>query len=110
MELVVEPLNLRLNAEIGSTLLDVLRSNEVPISYSCMSGRCGTCRCRVVAGQLRDNGPEAGHPQAGKGAYVLACQAILTEDCTIEIPESDEIVVHPARIIKGTVRTCQEFC
>ncbi len=108
MELVVEPLNLRLNAEIGSTLLDVLRSNEVPISYSCMSGRCGTCRCRVVAGQLRDNGPEAGHPQAGKGAYVLACQAILTEDCTIEIPESDEIVVHPARIIKGTVTAIDE--
>ncbi len=37
MELVVEPLNLHLNAETGSTLLDVLRSNEVPISYSCMA-------------------------------------------------------------------------
>nr|WP_232036325.1 2Fe-2S iron-sulfur cluster binding domain-containing protein [Burkholderia stabilis] len=108
MELVVEPLNLHLNAETGSTLLDVLRSNEVPISYSCMSGRCGTCRCRVIAGHLRDNGPETGRPQAGKGAYVLACQAVLTEDCTIEIPESDEIVVHPARIVKGTVTAIDE--
>lgn len=108
MELVVEPLNLHLNAETGSTLLDVLRSNEVPISYSCMSGRCGTCRCRVIAGHLRDNGPETGRPQAGKGTYVLACQAVLIENCTIEIPESDEIVVHPARIVKGTVTSIEQ--
>jgi ferredoxin-NAD(P)+ reductase (naphthalene dioxygenase ferredoxin-specific) len=73
-----------------------------------MSGRCGTCRCRVVAGSVRNNGPEAGRPQAGKGTFVLACQAVLTENCTIEIPESDEIVVHPARIIKGTIVAIEE--
>jgi ferredoxin-NAD(P)+ reductase (naphthalene dioxygenase ferredoxin-specific) len=108
MELVVEPLNLHLNAQSGMNLLDVLRANEVPISYSCLSGRCGTCRCRVVAGHVRDNGPEAGRPQSGKETYVLACQAVLTDNCTIEIPETDEIVVHPARIIKGTVTAIEE--
>lgn len=108
MELVVEPLNLHLNVESGMNLLDVLRSNEVPISYSCLSGRCGTCRCRVVEGHVRDNGPEAGRPQVGKDAYVLACQAVLTESCKIEIPETDEIVVHPARIIKGTVTAIED--
>jgi ferredoxin-NAD(P)+ reductase (naphthalene dioxygenase ferredoxin-specific) len=34
---------------------------------------------------------------------VLACQATLTESCAIEIPEPDEVVVHPARILKATV-------
>lgn len=53
MELVVEPLNARLNVESGSNLLDVLRAKQLPISYSCRSGRCGTCRCRVVSGQVR---------------------------------------------------------
>jgi len=103
MELVVEPLNVRLNVESGSNLLDVLRSHQLPISYSCMSGRCGTCRCRVVSGQVRDSGPEAGRPQADKNNYVLACQTVLTDNCSIELPEVDEVVVHTARIVKGTV-------
>jgi ferredoxin-NAD(P)+ reductase (naphthalene dioxygenase ferredoxin-specific) len=28
---------------------------------------------------------------------------VLTESCTIEIPDMDEVIVHPAKIIKGTV-------
>jgi ferredoxin-NAD(P)+ reductase (naphthalene dioxygenase ferredoxin-specific) len=103
MELVVEPLNVRLNVDSGSNLLDVLRSHQLPISYSCMSGRCGTCRCRVTSGQVRNSGPEAGRPQAGKDDYVLACQAVLTDNCSIELSEVDEVVVHAARIVKGTV-------
>ncbi|WP_137892924.1 2Fe-2S iron-sulfur cluster-binding protein [Ramlibacter sp. 2FC] len=108
MELVVEPLNRQLNVEIGNNLLDVLRTHDIPISYSCMAGRCGTCRCRVVKGQVLDSGPEAGRPQAGADTYVLACQAVLTENCTIEVPEVDEVVVHPARIVKGTVTAIEE--
>ena len=46
MELVVQPGKLRLNIQSGQNLLDVLRDNDVPISNSCMSGRCGTCRCK----------------------------------------------------------------
>lgn len=103
MELVVKPLNVRLNVDSGSNLLDVLIANQLPISYSCMSGRCGTCRCRVLSGQVRNSGPEAGRPHAGKDEYVLACQSVLTDNCVIELPEVDEVVVHPARIVKGTV-------
>ena len=108
MELVVEPLNVRLNVDSGSNLLDVLRANNLPISYSCMSGRCGTCRCRVVSGQVRNSGPEAGRPQTEKDDYVLACQAVLTDNCTIELPDVGEVVVHTARIVKGTVTAIDE--
>jgi ferredoxin-NAD(P)+ reductase (naphthalene dioxygenase ferredoxin-specific) len=103
MELLVNPLNLRLQIQTGQNLLDVLRENVVPISYSCMSGRCGTCRCKVTQGSVRHSGPEVGHPRLDKDPYVLACQSILTDSCTISIPDMDEVLVHPAKIIKGTV-------
>jgi len=103
MELVVEPLNRRIRVESGSNLLEVLRANQLPISYSCMSGRCSTCRCKVLAGRVLNSGPEAGRPHAGEDDYVLACQAVLTDNCTIELPDVDEVVVHPARILKGTI-------
>jgi ferredoxin-NAD(P)+ reductase (naphthalene dioxygenase ferredoxin-specific) len=103
MELVVQPDNRRFNIQSGQNLLDVLRDNAVPISYSCMSGRCGTCRCKVTGGELSYGGPEAGRPPTGQDTYVLACQSVLTQSCTIEIPDMDEVVTHPAKIIKGTV-------
>jgi ferredoxin-NAD(P)+ reductase (naphthalene dioxygenase ferredoxin-specific) len=108
MELVVEPINVRLNVDSGSNLLDVLRAHQLPISYSCMSGRCGTCRCKVTAGQVRNSGPETGRPHSGKDEYVLACQAVLTDNCTIELADVDEVVVHTSRIVKGTVTAIEE--
>jgi ferredoxin-NAD(P)+ reductase (naphthalene dioxygenase ferredoxin-specific) len=108
MELVVQPMNLRLGVESGSNLLDVLRAHQLPVSYSCMSGRCGTCRCRVVAGEVRSSGPELGRPHTGPDYYVLACQSVLMGDCVIELPEADEVVVHPARIVKATVTAIEE--
>jgi ferredoxin-NAD(P)+ reductase (naphthalene dioxygenase ferredoxin-specific) len=109
MQLVVAPQNLRLNIQSGQNLLDVLRENAVPISYSCMSGRCGTCRCKVTQGQVQHSGPENGRPERDHDAYVLACQSVLTDSCTIEIPDMDEVVVHPAKIIKGTVLAIEEL-
>lgn len=108
MELIVKPLNRQIPVESGKNLLDILREHEIPISYSCMSGRCGTCRCKVVDGSVLNSGPEAGRPVSGADDYVLACQTVLTENCTIELPEIDEVVVHPARILKGAVTSIEQ--
>ncbi len=108
MELIVQPLNQRIAVQNGQNLLDVLNQNGVPISYSCMSGRCGTCRCRVLNGQVISSGPETGRPQADGDQTVLACQTVLTQDCVIEVPEVDEVVVHPARIVKATVLAIEQ--
>ena len=108
MQLVVQPLHRAIEVRAGANLLEVLREHRVPLSYSCMAGRCGTCRCKVTAGDVLHSGQETAGPLAGK-RYVLACQTILTEPCTIEIPEPDEVVVHPARIVKATVVAIEDM-
>jgi ferredoxin-NAD(P)+ reductase (naphthalene dioxygenase ferredoxin-specific) len=102
MQLRVQPTGHLIDFVIGDNLLDTLRRASVPISYSCSAGRCGTCRCKVIDGSL-----EVGSDRVDGSTKVLACQATLTHDCTIEIPEADEIVVHPARILKGTVESVE---
>ena len=82
MEVLVQPLNRVIRVEPGANLLEALQAAQVPMSYSCMAGRCG---------------------------YVLACGTYITEPCTIEIPEPDEVVVHPARIIKATVTAIEDM-
>lgn len=103
MELLIQPLQRVIDVEPGANLLEALRAAQVPMSYSCMAGRCGTCRCKVVAGEVMDAGRVQQHPLDNASEYVLACQTFVTQPCTIEIPEPDEVVVHPARIIKATV-------
>ena len=104
MEILVQPLQRILSVRPGANLLEALREHQVPVSYSCTAGRCGTCRCKVIEGEVLESGQDSMRPQGVQHErYVLACQTFLTEPCTIEIPEPDEVVVHPARIIKATV-------
>lgn len=103
MELVVHPLARTIAIAPGANLLDTLRENDIPISYSCTSGRCGTCRCKVLEGNVLESGQEAKITNPNEGRYVLACTSVLTESCVIEVPEPDEVINHPARIIKAEV-------
>lgn len=109
MEVLVQPLNRTVHVEPGANLLEALRAAQVPMSYSCMAGRCGTCRCKLVAGEVMEGGAEQQRPSNGGDAYVLACRTYITEPCTIEIPEPDEIVVHAARIVKATVAALEDL-
>lgn len=109
VELIINPQQRVLNVEPGANLLEQLRSHGVQMSHSCMAGRCGTCRCKVVAGGVLDGGPETQRPLDHGPQTVLACQTFLTEPCTIEIPEADEIVVHPTRTVKATVAVIENI-
>jgi len=109
MELVVQPLDKAIPVESGTNLLQALRAHSVPISYSCMAGRCGTCRCKVLSGQVLESGREAKLTGLDDGRYVLACMSVLTESCTIEIPEPDEVVTHPAKVLKAKVAAIEDL-
>lgn len=109
MEVLVQPLNRIVQVEPGANLLEALRAAQVPMSYSCMAGRCGTCRCKVVSGEVMEGGVDQQQPSNGGDAYVLACRTYITQPCTIEIPEPDEIVVHTARIVKATVVVLEDM-
>ncbi len=103
MELVVQPLGRTLHLEPGANLLAALREHQVPISYSCTAGRCGTCRCKVLEGEVLETGRDSKLTHPDDEGYVLACMSVVTGNCVIEIPEPDEVVTHPARIIKASV-------
>ncbi len=103
MELHVHPLDRTLAIESGANLLDTLREHNIPISYSCTAGRCGTCRCKVLEGNVLESGQESKITNPNEDRYVLACMSVLTESCVIEVPEPDEVINHPARIVKAEV-------
>ncbi|PJE57178.1 2Fe-2S iron-sulfur cluster-binding protein [Marinomonas polaris] len=102
MEILIKPTNKTITATQGSTLLEAFLENQIPISYSCLSGRCGTCRCKVIEGTV--SGPSAAEGRlAQHGQFVLACQSRIETDSIIEIPEPDEIITHPTKTVKAQI-------
>jgi ferredoxin-NADP reductase/DMSO/TMAO reductase YedYZ heme-binding membrane subunit len=66
------------------TILDVAESAGVRIEYECRSGICGTCRCKLLSGQVTMDVRDALSDADEADGYILACQAHATEDVTID--------------------------
>ncbi len=44
-------------APVGTTLLDALESNKVPVTVACRAGVCGCCKTKVVSGSTASPAP-----------------------------------------------------
>lgn len=69
------------------TLLQAARREGVPFPFSCQVGGCGTCRCRLVEGQVWERTETAyllTAEEIAKGT-ILACQSVPRGDVVIEV-------------------------
>jgi ferredoxin-NADP reductase len=67
----------------GQTLLEAAEAGGVPIDSLCRSGICGTCRTRVLGGDVDCESTMLDDAERQDG-YVLACVSHVHSDCTIE--------------------------
>lgn len=68
----------------GQTLLDAADAHGLSIPSLCRAGVCGTCRTRVVAGEVECSS-DLIDEQDRQAGYVLACVATPRSDCTVEV-------------------------
>jgi CDP-4-dehydro-6-deoxyglucose reductase len=79
----------------------------LPLPHSCRSGRCGSCRARLLSGQVeyREGPPPGLSAQERSEGFVLLCQALARSDLVVEArlirsPASAEIRILPSRIAR----------
>ena len=82
-------------------------AQAVGLPYECGSGTCGTCRARLIAGQIVEGWPEAPGRKYLKGQdEFLMCQCTAASDLSIEVTAFvqafDPAVCVPAHV-KGQV-------
>ncbi|MBL8137043.1 MAG: iron-sulfur cluster-binding domain-containing protein [Acidobacteria bacterium] len=68
----------------GQTLLDAADAHGLEIPSLCRAGVCGTCRTRVIEGDVRCDGGVLDDADRESG-YVLACVASPRSHCVIEV-------------------------
>ena len=70
----------------GEKILYVGLNNAVNLPYECGSGTCGTCKARLISGEIADPWPEAPGRKFFKGHdEFLMCQCTAKTDVVIEV-------------------------
>ncbi|CAL9471070.1 1,2-phenylacetyl-CoA epoxidase, subunit E [Streptomyces sp. enrichment culture] len=59
----------------GESLLEAVVRNRPDAPYACKGGVCGTCRARLVSGEVRMDRNFALEPEETAAGYVLTCQS-----------------------------------
>ncbi len=79
---------------VNQTLLEAALQNGVSWPYSCKTGRCSTCKCKVVRGQTRTLQPEEGlNAQELDAGWVLGCVRTLDTDVQIEVADLGDVAL-----------------
>ena len=63
-----------------STLVDVLIDAGIEVPHSCREGRCGSCVCTVVSGEVEMAPSDVLEPEDRQAGLILACQARPVSD------------------------------
>jgi len=94
------------------TILHAGLRQGLSLPYECATGTCGTCRARVMSGQVEvcwKEAPGGARLKPEKGD-ILMCQTRALSDCVLRVP-SDIVVVEklsPARR-QGVIRNIQRL-
>ena len=83
----LQPSGIELEVKAGDNLLKACLTAGLGWPHDCRVGSCGTCRCRLVEGKIKElsdfayvlDGDEL------RGGMILACQTLLKSDAVVEI-------------------------
>lgn len=76
----------------AESILSSANKSGINFEYSCKTGRCSTCKCKLISGKTDTYRDELGLSQEEKDAgYILSCVRYATEDIEIEINDLGNI-------------------
>ena len=76
-------------AETGTRMLYAGLAAGINLPYECGSGTCGTCKARLISGELDDLWPQAaGRKYLKRAGEFLMCQCAARNDCAVEVTNS----------------------
>ncbi len=93
-------------AQPGQSLLDAAAASGLVLPYSCRTGRCSTCQCRVVAGETVALHPELGLTEAERAqGWILSCVRAAGDGLMLEVEDLGGVELPAPRTLACRVQT-----
>jgi CDP-4-dehydro-6-deoxyglucose reductase, E3 len=84
----------------GISLLEAATKSGISLPYSCKTGRCSTCKCRVLRGETKALVVELGLTEMEKAeGWILSCARTATTDIALEVEDLGSVLLPEARTL-----------
>ena len=91
-------------------MLDAASRAGVVIPYSCRTGRCSTCKCRVISGTTVAKADELGLSTSERErGWVLSCVRTAETDVVIEVDELANVSLPPIKTIPCRIMSIERL-
>lgn len=88
----------RFTSAAGASILDASTKAHVSLPYSCRTGRCSTCKCKVISGNTSALQQEIGLTAEEKAeGWILSCVRAAESDVVLEVEDLGGAVLAPAK-------------
>jgi len=92
------------NQSAGQTLLEAGAKSGVDLPYSCKTGRCTTCKCKVLSGQSVAIFDELGLTFEEKAqGFILSCVRSALADMLIEVEDLGDQVIPEVKTLPSRI-------
>ncbi len=100
----------RYEARPDESLLDAAMRHGVILDYSCRTGRCGTCKGRVIAGDTISTHDELGLSAAERRqGYILTCVRQACGPVELEVDDLGDIVLPEVKTLPCRIQTLERL-
>lgn len=94
----------------NQTLLDAANKVGIVIPYSCKSGRCSSCKCKVISGHSQATVDEFGlSPEEKADGWILGCVRTATSDLLIEADDLNGITIPEVKTLPARISSLEKL-
>ena len=94
----------------GQTLLDAAAKSGIGLPYSCKTGRCSTCKCKVLSGQSVATVEELGLTSEEKAqGFILSCVRGALTDMLIEVEDLGDQVIPEIKTLPTRISSLEKL-
>jgi len=101
----IQPADMSFEASKNKSILESALSQGLAMPHSCTVGTCGTCKCKLISGKIREltNFAYVLSEEELRNNIILTCQAVAKTDITLDVEDFEPKRLNPPADFTGKI-------